>query len=658
MAMQIWKSSMVRPMDGAWVGFVAAAALTLASAVAPAVAGSLSTDKKAIVGKVGKQFKGQLPITELSEEEATLHALNRLGYGPRPGEVERVRKMGLEKWIERQLEPEKIDDSALEARLAKYQTLAMSPAKLLEEFPPPQVAARRAGMTQEEYIKQQQNRVRQREEYLRQREMGEMPQSEDAAARNRGRNLQDMDPNMAPRLEEVRTPQRIIAELSMAKLTRAVYSERQLNEQIADFWFNHFNVFAQKGADRWLVTSYERDAIRPHLWGKFRDLLGATAKSPAMLFYLDNWQSADPQAFERMEREVQQRRGQFLQRFGGRAPELLARRNRNNLGQRGQLGQQRPGENQNTPQQPQRRSRGLNENYARELMELHTLGVDGGYTQKDVVEVARAFTGWTLEAPRRAAEFRFEERIHDRNPKTVLDTRIDAGGMRDGEMVLELLARHPNTAKFVSTKIARRFVSDTPPQALVERMAKTFRETDGEIRSVVRKMIYSPEFWSRETYRSKIKKPFELVASTARALDAQMDVPLGLVLWSGRIGEPLYLCQPPTGYSDKAESWVNTGALLNRLNFALTLTSNRMRGSKVHLEQLFGIEGSQDPQQVLARAVELFLGGQMSPETRATLEKQLGDPHVLRATLDDSVKQVDAGVIAGLVLGSPEFQRR
>jgi uncharacterized protein (DUF1800 family) len=240
----------------------------------------------------------------------------------------------------------------------------------------------------------------------------------------------------------------------------------------------------------------------------------------------------------------------------------------------------------------------------------------------------------------------------------VLGRRIDAGGMGDGEAVLDLLARHPSTAKFISAKLARRFVSDTPPPALVERMARRFAETDGDIRAVVRTMIYSPEFWSRAAYRAKIKKPFELVASAARALGADVQVPFQLVQWMGRIGEPLYLCQPPTGYSDKAETWVNTGALLNRMNFSVELASGQLRGARVTTAQLFGEETMSDPQAALRRAIELFLAGQASPQTRATLEQQMSDPQILRATLDDRVQSVDAGIIAGLVLGSPEFQRR
>jgi uncharacterized protein (DUF1800 family) len=284
--------------------------------------------------------------------------------------------------------------------------------------------------------------------------------------------------------------------------------------------------------------------------------------------------------------------------------------------------------------------------------------VDGGYTQKDVTEVARCFTGWTIEKPRQNPEFKFDERLHDPDPKYVLGKKIHAGGMKDGEQVIELLARHPSTSKFISTKLARRFVSDNPPPALVGRMAKTFESSDGDIRSVLKTMIYSPEFWSREAYRAKIKSPFELVVSTVRALGTDVDTPMPLVQWTGRIGEPLYQCQPPTGYSDKADAWVNTGALLNRLNFTLTLAGNRVRGSRSDVASLLGMEPTTDAKTVLDRAVGVFLSGQAAPATVETLQKQLDSPQVLQAKLDDPVKQVDLGVVAGLVLGAPEFQRR
>jgi uncharacterized protein (DUF1800 family) len=625
-------------------------------------------DKAVRPGKA-PSWAGKLPITELSEDEAVLHALNRLAFGPRPGDIERVKKMGLEKWIEQQLYPESLNDAAVQARLARYPTLAMSSEELMDKFPQPQLAARRAGMSPEDYRKQVEDRQKQREE-RQQQMMGERPTGEagDAMtpeARLRRRELLQGagDPNMPPRgLEDVNNPARIVIELSMAKVTRAVYSERQLDEVLADFWFNHFNVFAAKGADRWLLTEYERESIRPYTLGRFRDMLGATAKSPAMLFYLDNWMSADPVAAQRIEGELNERRARF-QRMFGNDPEMMERmRQRGRLGQQRRLPPQQPGKagqpGQPGQPPPQMRRRGLNENYARELMELHTLGVDGGYSQQDIIEVARAFTGWTMRAPRLDPEFYFEDRIHDTKAKTVLGKKIDAGGMKDGELVLDMLAKHPNTAKFISTKLARRFVNDAPPAALVERMAQSFTGTDGDIRSVVRTMVYSPEFWARTNYRAKIKRPFELVVSTARALDAQVDVSLPLVTWSGRIGEPLYQCQPPTGYSDKAEAWVNTGALLNRLNFALSLAGGRLRGVRSTPDKLLGTAAESDAEKTLARAIETFLAGQVSAETRATLEKQMNDPQVLRATPDDMMKNPDAGIIAGLVLGTPEFQRR
>jgi uncharacterized protein (DUF1800 family) len=442
------------------------------------------------------------------------------------------------------------------------------------------------------------------------------------------------DPNNVPRAiaDDSKRPQRIVAELGMAKVTRAIYSEKQLQQVLDDFWFNHFNVFAGKGEDRYYLTAYERDVIQPHTLGKFKDLVNATAKSPAMLFYLDNFLSADPRAAERQAMQRAMRQARYGRPWPPRPPA--------------------------NPQQAKKNDRGLNENYGRELMELHTLGVDGGYTQKDVTEVARCFTGWTIEKPRVSADFKFDERLHDPDPKLVLGKKIHSGGMKDGEQVIDLLVHHPSTAKFISTKLARRFVSDSPPPALVNRMAETFQSSDGDIKAVMHTMIWSPEFWSRETYRAKIKTPFELVVSAVRALGSDVNTPMPLVQWIGRIGEPLYQCQPPTGYSDKADTWVNTGALLNRLNYSLALAGNKMRGARSDVASLLGVEPSADPKAALDRAVQVFLGGQAGPTTVETLEKQLDNPQVLQAKLDDPRKQVDLGVVAGLVLGAPEFQRR
>ena len=621
----------------------------------PVVAAAAAKDKKV---KQDPSVKG-LPITELSADEAILHALNRLAYGPRPGDAERVRQMGLAKWIEQQLNPNAIDDRAVEARLEQFPTLRMSTSKLLAEYPQPkqqekQAAARAAQLAQRSDAAaatiardmsgkgaQKQPAATENAESMKDDANGVASMKQEPAAElnavTRGAGKRDLlggDPNAVPRAiaDDSKRPQRVVEELAMAKVARAIYSERQLQLVMDDFWFNHFNVFAGKGEDRWFLTAYERDVIQPHTMGKFKDLLTATAKSPAMLFYLDNFLSADPRAADRM------------------AAERAARQWR-----RGAFGRPWP---PRVPQQAKKNVRGLNENYGRELMELHTLGVDGGYTQKDVTEVARCFTGWTIEKPREYASFKFDERMHDPDPKIVLGKKIHAGGMKDGEQVIELLARHPSTAKFISTKLARRFVSDTPPASLVERMAQTFQSSDGDIRAVLKTMIYSPEFWSREAYRAKIKTPFELVVSTARALGADVDTPMPLVQWTGRIGEPLYQCQPPTGYTDKSDAWVNTGALLNRLNYSLALAGNKVRGSRSDVGSLLGPEADGEAKAALNRAVQVFLGGQTAATTVETLEKQLDSPQVLQAKLDDPVKRVDLGVVAGLVLGAPEFQRR
>jgi uncharacterized protein (DUF1800 family) len=603
-----------------------------------------------------------LPVRGLTEDEAILQALNRLGFGPKPGDLERVKAMGLQKWIDQQLHPESISDAALDARLDRFPTLKMSSTKLLDEFPQPQLAARREGVSIEQYRKEQQEQNKAAAQAMQSdmqladdRHMpsfdvdssnGKMDPSANPGKANGGGKGQAGFGNPMFNYADVRTPQRVVAELSMAKVTRAVYSERQLDEMMVDFWYNHFNVFAAKGADRWLITSYERDAIRPHAMGKFRDLLEATAKSPAMLFYLDNWLSADPVEWAKMQQEQQQRQGERRMRMGGFGG--------------GPFGMPRFPEGA-PPQQKaagKKQERGLNENYGRELMELHTLGVDGGYTQQDVINVAKAFTGWTIKQPQRDPEFFFDDRIHDKGTKTVLGHEIHAGGMKDGEEVLDILARDPHTAHHISFELAQRFVSDNPPDILVDRMAQTFLKTDGDIREVLHTMIYSPEFWSKDVFHAKIKTPFEFVVSATRAVGADVDVPLMLVQWTNRIGQPLYQCEPPTGYSDKADAWVNTGALLNRMNFSLALTSNRLRGAQVDMDALLNSQGATDPYAMLDRSIHLFLSGQASAETRDTLEKQLNDPQILQATLGDPVKQVNAAMIAGLVLGSPEFQRR
>ena len=341
-------------------------------------------------------------------------------------------------------------------------------------------------------------------------------------------------PELRRRLEMANGPAQVVArDLTESKILRAVYSNRQLDEVMADFWFNHFNVYLDKGADRYLVTEYERDTIRPRVFGKFRDLLEATARSPAMLFYLDNWQSVGPNA-------PQARAGAARQR------------------------------------------RGLNENYGRELLELHTLGVDGGYTQKDVTEVARCFTGWTIDQPQRGGRFTFNPRLHDDGEKVVLGVKIPSGGgIADGEKVLDIVAHHPSTAHFISRKLAMRFVADDPPQSLVARMAQTFIHTDGDIRAVLQTMLNSTEFWSQGAYRTKVKSPLEMVASAVRAVDGDVDFAAPLVNQLTQLGQPLYRKVEPTGYSNSGREWLNSAGLVARMNFALQLADNKVPGVKV-----------------------------------------------------------------------------
>jgi uncharacterized protein (DUF1800 family) len=500
------------------------------------------------------------------------HVLNRLGFGARPGDVERVRAEGVERYIDEQLHPERLADKEVEGRVAGLTTLQMSSRQIAEQFEIPQLQARRA--------------------------------TRQAAAKDDAKkaDAEKQDGNPRPDPEMQRRANSPLIELSEQKVLRAVYSTRQLQEVLVDFWFNHFNVDARKGPSRFMLTEYEREAIRPHVFGKFRALLEATAKSPAMLFYLDNWMSADPNGPHLEARAPRVVRGPFGRPFIVQPPPQM------------------PRQNQNAP-------KGLNENYGRELMELHTLGVDGGYTQKDVTEVARAFTGWTIQNPRMGGGYRFEPRLHDAGQKVVLGQVIKAGGDdSDGEHVLDLLARHPSTARFIATKLVRRFVSDTPPPDLVDRVAARFTDTNGDLREVMRTIVTSPEFFSSDAYRAKVKTPFEFIVSAVRATGADVQDARPLVRQAQEQGMPLYQCQPPTGYKDTADAWVNTGAIVGRMNFALALAGNKLRG----------IVAPETPQ-----SASDLVGGELSESTRATIAKAGSAPQV-----------------AALTLGSPEFQRR
>ncbi|HUM06817.1 MAG TPA: DUF1800 domain-containing protein [Terriglobales bacterium] len=636
--------------------------------------------------------KKEKAARSMDEQKRAVHALNRLTFGPRPGDVERVMQTGVDNWIEQQLHPEKIDDSTVEARLAPFRTLRMDTRELVESFPPNQVirqvANGKAELPSDPTMRAVYEAQLQRYEDRKQakEDAGKKPASGDSAASDVNEmaedsmsagNLDDryaanqeiralLDLPADQRLKEVlqmqpeeqrslmmklkgaraerlmdgmtaqqketlmalRGPERVVVgELMQAKLLRAIDSERQLDEVMTDFWFNHFNVFINKGSDRFLVTSYERDAIRPHALGKFEDLLVATAKSPAMLFYLDNWMSVGPDSevglgiAPRGRRNGRDRRAQYRPvKAKGKAPS------------------------------------GLNENYGRELMELHTLSVNGGYTQKDVTEVAKVFTGWTIEQPRKGGEFRFNPRMHEPGDKIVLGHKIKEDGEKEGLEVLHLLATNPKTAHFISQKLAMRFVADEPPPALVDRMAQTFLKKHGDIREVLRTMLQSPEFWSPEAYRAKVKTPLEFVVSAVRASGAQVDDTRPLINALNSMGMMPYSSQPPTGYSMKAPTWVNSSALLSRMNFALGLAAGKVRGVTVDAGEL--ASGTHDAASALAALEASLLAGDVSKQTHETISKQLEDPKIAQRKLDDAPRPPNVAAIAGLILGSPEFQRR
>jgi uncharacterized protein (DUF1800 family) len=543
----------------------------------------------AVVLAVALPAGGQGDSRPVADDAAIVHVLSRLTWGPRPGDVEAVRAMGLDRWIDRQLHPERIDDGAVGKRLATLETYGLSSGQLLKGYDLPPQAKREI-----------------------QKRGAELDAS--ASDEDRRRARREIVEKYGAQMKG--NPRLVVEELQEAKLMRAALSERQLDEVLVDFWLNHFNVYAQKGPVRFLVAEHER-TIREHAWGRFEDLLVATAKSPAMLFYLDNWLSADPAAAARM-KERAQRFGPRMGRRPGASPEQM----KEALGRRS----------------------GLNENYARELLELHTLGVDGGYTQKDVTEVARAFTGWTIQGLRQQSPaFHFDERFHDHGDKLVLGKTVRGRGESEGLEILSRLAASPTTAHFISWKLARRLVADDPPKALVDRAAATFLKTGGEIREVVRTIITSPEFQAPEVRQAKLKTPLEFVASAVRASGASVVSARELAKRVADMGMPLYLQQPPTGYKDTADAWVGTSGLVARLNFALDLSAGHIAGVELP-PAAFAVSAASGPALADAVAARLVPSG-LSASTRATLAAETAEgPTPAR--------------VAGLVLGSPEFQRR
>lgn len=579
---------------------------------AAAISGSIATSIPA------QPTTARIDHRELAADQQIIQALNRLTFGPRPGDVQNVRAMGLDKWIDLQLHPERINNSSFDQFASRYDILNQDQSVALGEF----AQARR------------------------ERQM---------AKRDRADSAQKSREDRAALLKYGLERRKFMGQLQSERVARAVASERQLQEVMTDFWLNHFNVFAGKGPPQpYYLVEYERDIIRPNALGNFRALLGAVAKSPAMLFYLDNARSMADSS----------------------RPHLAGR-------SQGRMFERRL---------QQARGTGLNENYGRELLELHTLGVDGGYTQQDVLNVARALTGWTIKPPATGGGFIFRPEMHDAGGKIVLGHKLAAGrGMEDGEDVLDIVASSPATARYIASKLVRRFVADDPPQALINDAAAVFLKTRGDIREVVRTIVTSNEFYSQRAFRSKVKSPFEVVVSTMRALNAQPDPTPRTAQAIAFLGQPIYGHQAPNGYPETGDAWMNAGAILNRINFGMAVAANRIPG--LDFAALPGIDSLRNaprPKQVDA-VVSLLLSGSASPDTRTVLMK--GENPLATTAVADSVEmpmgassngnadmvilgngarrpnrpaltlgpipQLEGvAQIVGLALGSPEFQRR
>lgn len=630
----------------------------------------------------------------LTEEQKIIHVLNRLGFGARPGDVEKVKAIGLQKYIDQQLSPASIPDSVAENKVKNLEVFGMTTAEVFAKYPNPGALLR------------QLEGGRQAQANARNQNSPNATPADDQQMTERDRRERQQKLRELYQKYDLRPANQMLPQIVSNRVLRAVYSERQLQEVMVDFWQNHFNVFAGKAAVRWYIPSYERDVIRKNALGNFRDLVVGTAQHPAMLFFLDNFESVSPNA----QQPGGNGRLQQALRSGNLTPQMRERIKANQGLTDAQLDERlgRLRQAQNRPR------RGLNENYARELMELHTLGVDGGYTQKDIGEVARAFTGWTIADPRgyrRAAagmitgdedrrlarlqrqagipddidsgEFYFNERWHDKGTKTVLGQKIDEGGIKDGLKVIDLLVKHPSTAKFIARKLAVKFVRDDPSDALVGRVAEAFTRSNGDIRTTLKALFSDKEFFAPENYRAKIKTPFELAVSSIRALGGNTNSGPAMLAMLNKLGEVPYGYQAPTGYPDTAEDWVNTGALLERLNFAVAVASNRIPGTRVDLSAYDATNKSK----ILERALAELLDGDVSPSTRASLAKQIEQPlpEVKPGTEpDDEADEVpnmrgagqqggrmnrqarllepsgnaEVFKVVSLVLGTPEFQRQ
>jgi len=637
----------------------------------------------------------------LTEDQKILHVLNRLGYGVRPGDVDKVKAIGLQKYIDKQLDPSSIDDLAAEARVKNLEVFNLTTAELFAKYPNPGALLRQLEgrkKTPPDTGKATTDPA----------DPAKMPSDQEPNTptkeeqRERREKIQELYKEYG-----LRPAAQIVPQITANRILRAVYSERQLQEVMVDFWQNHFNVFAGKAAVRWYIPSYERDVLRPNALGNFKDLLIGTAQHPAMLFFLDNFQSVSPSS----QTAGNRRGGQGLQqaiRNGGQPPPEMRER----LKRQGATDAEIDQRIKQLRANQQRQKRGINENYARELMELHTLGVDAGYTQQDIIEVAKCFTGWTIADPRgyrtaaasmikgsedrrmermqrrmgapadvESGEFFFNARWHEGGTKTVLGQKIDEGGIDDGLKVLDILVNSPATANFIARKLAIKFVSDNPSEALVNRVADAFHRSKGDIKTTLGAMFADKEFFAPENYRAKVKTPFELAISSIRTLGAETNGGPGMLAMLNKLGEVPYGYQAPTGYPDTAADWVNTGALLERLNFAIAIASNRIPGTYLDLKPY----ASRDKAEMLDRAISVILNGEIAPGTRATLLKQIEKPLPDVKAGSDTQDDMDVPNMRGagqqgglnrqarllqpsgdpevfkvvsLVLGTPEFQRQ
>ncbi|SEM96649.1 Uncharacterized conserved protein, DUF1800 family [Mucilaginibacter gossypiicola] len=603
----------------------------------------------------------------LTPEQAAAHLLSRFTYGATPGEVEEVVKIGPEKWFAAQLNVQMRDDS-LNQLLDKYDALRLSNAEVVAQYPKGGQVLRMAvkdGVVNKDSVKTDRKAYRdQLQNYMQQN--GLKPEQE------------------------------LLRQFINQKILRAAYSNNQLQEVMTSFWFNHFNVSVVKNDCSQFIPAYERDVIRPNALGKFNDLLLATAKSPAMLYYLDNFSSSGNN--DNMQQGNQPPRRRLVLQMQNADTSRVA----------------------NMPKLKAKKAQGLNENYAREVMELHTLGVDGGYTQQDVTQAARVLTGWSVypmgaygNAGQKLmnrlgddklqsrgfvheGDFLFNPNRHDNGEKTVLGHRFAAGGGYDeGVQLLTMLAHQQATAKFISKKLAIRFVSDNPPQSLIDKMARTFINKDGDIKQVLITMVDAPEFWSAAAVREKTKSPFELAIGSVRALHAGVNQPYQLFNWINKMGEKIYYYQAPTGFPDKGQYWINTGALLNRMNFGLALASGRIPGVKVDLAALNNHHEPESAQAALTTYSKLILPGRPLDETIKRLTPMLNDPKLMEkvdeasaktpaatmAPANDGMMEQQAGLkgkrknnfiamqattgnnsmlaqVVGVIIGSPEYQRR